>query len=148
MILYITLQRAIGLNLSRVLGCSSLEMRAMNVAFREGRSQCIVLDSSTTFQTSILMISQKWWKKLEVKPSGPGAFPSFSWADADSTSIRVTGRSSSWLCSSVMIFGICWRISLIASCLSIGSSWCAILKWVRSSLSMSSFFSSHYPCWF
>jgi hypothetical protein len=46
----------------------------MKVALREGRTPNILYDSKTRFQTSYLTIGQQWWKKLEVKPSGPGIY--------------------------------------------------------------------------
>lgn len=73
-ILYMTLQRPIGQNLFEVWQSSSLGIRAMNVAFKEGSIHLLVLDSSTTFHTSSLIRPQKLWKKSDVNPSGPGAF--------------------------------------------------------------------------
>lgn len=143
-----TLQKTIGLNLFGVLECSSLRMRAMNVVFKEGIIQWRVLDSSTTYQTSSLIRSKNLWKKLEVKPSGLGAFPSLSCFIADSTSGKETGHRSNWLCSSVITFRMCRRIFSIAGYLLIWGSWWTALKCLRSSFSIFSCPSNWYPYWF
>lgn len=58
-ILYMTLQSAMGLNFSGVLRYACLGIRAMKVTLIEGGSQCMTHDSLTTFQTSTLIKSQK-----------------------------------------------------------------------------------------
>ena len=72
------LHKAIDLYLSRVTEFSYLGTRASKVALSEGRIQCMLLDSFAKSQTSSLMLSYKKWKKLEVRPSGPGALPYLS----------------------------------------------------------------------
>ena len=131
-----TLQREMGRNLLGVATWSSLGIRVMKVALRDGRIQCIDLDSSTNCQISSLIKSQKWWKKLEVKPSGPRALHSLFWRIACSTSIRVVGKRRSWLCSSMISFGICCRIWLIVGRLSDWSSCTTDLRWETNSTSM------------
>lgn len=148
MFLYMTLQKAIGRNLFGVWECYSLGMSTMNVAFKEGSIHLFVLDSSTTCQNSSLISSQKLWKKLDVKPSRPGTFPSLSCCMAFSTSYKDIALRRSWLCSSIMIFGTFLVIFSIASSRSSWVSWCTCLKWVRSPCSTSSCFSSRSPCRF
>ena len=58
-ILYNTLHTAIGQNLSGVWLFSSLGMRVMKVAFKDGSIHLLTLDSSTTCPTSSLIRSQK-----------------------------------------------------------------------------------------
>lgn len=142
------LHREIGLNLSGTTYSSSFGISARKVELRDGSSQWRVLDSSTTSQTSVLIMSQKEWKKVVVKPSGPGALPSFSWDIAESTScVEICFRRSS-LCSSVMSLGTCWVILSIVGPLFVFYSWCTSLKCVRNSFSISSCCSILVPSWF
>ena len=146
--LYMTLQSAIGLNLSGVMVISSLGISAMKVELREGRSQCWVRDSPTTFQTSSFIRSQKEWKNVVVKPSGPGALPSLSCCIAVSTSCCMIGRRRSSLCSAVMILGTLVMILFMARVLSSWGSWWTCWKCLRNSYSISSWFSNLSPSGF
>lgn len=131
-----TLHNAIGLNLSGVLECASLGMRVMKLAFMDGSIHLLDLDSSMTCQTSNLIKSQKLWKKLEVNPSRPCAFPSFNYCIAFSTSCKVIALRTNWLCSLVMIFGIDLIILSMASVRSVWVSWWTCLKYARIFCSM------------
>lgn len=136
-----------GQYLSGVLCSSSFGTSAIKVALSEGRSQWDVLDSSTSCQTSVLIRSQKWWKKFVVKPSRPRALSSLDWVTTMSTSYRDIGRRSIWFCSSVTSLGISWVILSMAGCLSIGGSYWIPLKWPRSTFSISSCCSTCSPCY-
>ena len=141
-----TLHNAIGLYLSGIFGSSPFRISDRKVAFRDGRIQCIDLDSSTNSQTSVLISSQNSWKKLAVKPSGPGALPSLSWAMAFSTSCLEMGWSSFLLWSFVIIFGMCCVIEHMAFSLLPGGSLRISWKCSLNSFSISSCASNLSPC--
>ena len=121
-----TLHSEIGRNLCGVWLCFSLGMRVMKVEFKDGSIHLLTLDSSTTCQTSSLIKSQKLWKKSEVKPSSPGAFPTLSYRIAVSTSYKYMGLRMILLCSSVTILGIILMIFSIAGIRSVPVSWCTL----------------------
>ena len=116
MILYTTLQSAMGLNLEGVQASTSLGISAMNVEFRDFRMEEEVRQSSTTSQMSYFTTSQQALKKSTVKPSGPGAFPLAISLTATSTSWRETDRSRALFCSSVMRLGMLEITLAMASC--------------------------------
>jgi hypothetical protein len=57
-------------------GFFSFGMRVRKVSLRSYRTYSYFMESSMISQTSSPMISQQWWMKSTVNPSGPKAFPS------------------------------------------------------------------------
>lgn len=102
-ILYIVLQRLIGRNSLKVLGLSTLGIKAMRVSARAGSILPKVNASLTNFHTSSPTMLQYCLKKTAWKPSGPGALKGFIVLRAPKTSSLLTGLDNIILSSSEMV---------------------------------------------
>ena len=94
-----TLQKLMGLDLSRESSPWHFGMRVKKVAFKAGRILLETLESSNILYTSSLIRSHKWWKKFTVNPSRLGDLPFVSWKTTSSTSTRDIGFIKSLFCS-------------------------------------------------